>query len=239
MERIVNPAICSVYNMQKANAFCRIKYEDGVLSITGVIGPTKGGNCIGSAGQCYDEIAKGIPTNSWTKEMLNKFIDIWKEWHLNDMHPACEHQREQGWEEEAKQKVTIYHYRLTKDANEKKKAAEKAAADALKKGETFTPSEEQTTYAKLPYSVASVGKILESSYYEPAKPLYKGDTQRATEIKPRGFIEYDKDPIGILCKPCPICGYKYGTAWHKKDVPQDIIDWLFNLPESTIKPYWV
>ena len=40
-------------------------------------------------------------------------------------------------------------------------------------------------------------------------------------------------------KPCPVCGYQYGHAWQTEEVPQEVIDWLFNLPESPVVPAWV
>lgn len=40
-------------------------------------------------------------------------------------------------------------------------------------------------------------------------------------------------------KPCPVCGYKYGTAWLKEEVPTNVIKWLESLPESKIKPAWI
>lgn len=33
-----------------------------------------------------------------------------------------------------------------------------------------------------------------------------------------------------LGKPCPICGYKYGCGWIFEPVPDEVIEWLFNLP---------
>lgn len=38
---------------------------------------------------------------------------------------------------------------------------------------------------------------------------------------------------------CPDCGYKLGSAWLKEEVPQDILDWLFSLPKSKVKPAWI
>lgn len=64
-----------------------IEYQDGKLSITGVEGPKKNGDCKGSFGQCVDA----------AREINKKFADIWKCWHLNNMRPGCEHQREEGW----------------------------------------------------------------------------------------------------------------------------------------------
>lgn len=45
-----------------------------------------------------------------------------------------------------------------------------------------------------------------------------------------------KDVIG---KPCPSCGYKYGTAWLFEEVPADVLEYLRGLPEATTKPAWV
>lgn len=243
MKKIINPCACLVYTStgkeRSANAFVEITYDkEGRLSLHGVIGPISGGNCLGSCGQCYDEIRKGIPTLSWTIEMLNKLCDIWDEWHLNDMRAYCQHQKELGWCELAKEQITIYNYRLTTEALNEQHKAERAALQALKNGEVFTPTESQTFFANLPYSVESYGKELNSPHYQPKKPLYPGD-EGATRIERRGWIRFDKSEEGILCKPCPVCGYKYGSAWLKEEVPQEIIDWLFALPDTTVKPAWI
>jgi hypothetical protein len=34
-----------------------------------------------------------------------------------------------------------------------------------------------------------------------------------------GWLRPDEHPAGILCKPCPVCGYKYGTAWLYREIP--------------------
>jgi hypothetical protein len=46
-------------------------------------------------------------------------------------------------------------------------------------------------------------------------------------------------PIGHLTEACPECGYKYGTAWLKEEVPAEVIDFLNSLPETDRKPAWV
>ena len=101
MKKVVSPCLCTVYtrsgNEATARAFCEIQFENGRLSITGVIGPMPSGNCRGSAGQCVDAIREGRPCDEWTQEMLDKFCSIWDEWHLNDMRPYCKHQKELGW----------------------------------------------------------------------------------------------------------------------------------------------
>jgi hypothetical protein len=54
-----------------------------------------------------------------------------------------------------------------------------------------------------------------------------------------GRVTPEERPEGLLCKPCPICGYKYGTAWNNERVPKDVLKWLYNMPETKIAPAWV
>ena len=98
-------------------------------------------------GQCCDEILKYFRHDKKAARM----VEIWRQYHLNDMHPECEHQRELGWREMAVEAITV----------------------------------------------------------EGAK-------------KTKGWT-YEKDG-GILCKPCPVCGYKYGSAWQYMPIPADIIE---------------
>ena len=107
--KVINPGRMEVYEgSNKARVFCKIEYIKGCLSITGVVGPTVGGNARGGCGQIimefkeYDE--RGYHTlqdielaSGWSRAMLKKFFDIWNQWHLNDMRAECIHQREMGW----------------------------------------------------------------------------------------------------------------------------------------------
>ena len=96
---------------------------------------------------------------------------------------------------------------------------------------TFTPTPEQTHMALLKYSLTTPTSTLPeniSQYYEPKKPLYRGDTEH-TERKKRGFLREEEHPDGILCKPCPVCGYKYGTSWNYFPVPRDDEQIILNL----------
>ena len=239
MKKVINPCMCEVYG-GNARGFAKIEYKNGRLSLCGVIGPMRNGDAKGSCGQCTDEIRKGEPIEGWTREMLDKLCEIWDRWHLNDMRPYCEHQKELGWDELAGKKVTLYNYRLTTESMDKKKAAEKAALTALREGRTFTPTEEQITYATMPYSVKTHEELTgeAAERYEPKKPLFAGD-EGATETEMLGWLYPKYHPDGILCKPCPVCGYKYGSSWKKEEVPEDVIEWLFALPDSKVEPAWV
>lgn len=107
--------------------------------------------------------------------------------------------------------------------------AKKAVLEALRADKTFTPDTEQVLFASLPDYHTS----FENEINLPHHKLYR------TEVKTRQTISYDEDPIGILSKPCPICGYKYGSSWCKEEIPQDVIDFLSALPETTVTPAWV
>jgi hypothetical protein len=59
------------------------------------------------------------------------------------------------------------------------------------------------------------------------------------EKRAAGWVTPDEHPDGLLGKPCPVCGYAYGTAWNKESVPVKVLDWLQNLPDTAITPAWV
>ena len=105
MRKIVTPCKCDTGRANPSTAFCKIEFQNGNLSISGVIGPYSNGDAAGSCGQCIDEIRNGTPDFGWNEKMLNRFCDIWEEWHLNDLRPYCKHQKELGWDELAKEKV--------------------------------------------------------------------------------------------------------------------------------------
>lgn len=239
MSKIINPCMCNTYE-GKAKGFCKIEFENGNLSISGVIGPKRNGNAKGSCGQCVDDIRNGDPLPGWDREMLNCFCDIWEKWHLNGMRPYCQHQKELGWDQLARKEVMLYNYTLCREAMDKQKDAERASIKALKSGTVFAPTEEQVRYANLPYSITTHEKLTGEMemLYKPRKPIYAGD-KGATEIKTLGWLKPEEHPEDLLCRPCPICGYKYGTAWIKEEVPKYIIEWLFKLPEAEVEPTWI
>lgn len=145
INKAVNPGKVEVWQGRNANYFCCIKFSEGKLSITGVVGPRKSGNAY-SCGQTRDEVIK-VYNKGWNEDLYKKFQKTWDEWHLNYMRPGCEHQRMRGWEKDG----------------------------------------------------------------------------------------YDKHPS----QPCPVCGYKFGSAWKKVEIPQDVLDFLLSLPDTKITPAWI
>ncbi len=178
-------------------------------------------------GQCLDTIAKYI-----NDPVFSKIHRLWKLYHLNDMHPECEHQHALGWHELAKGKAVLYHWCITREVRKKQDSAKRSAISALERGETFTPTEEEAFFASMPYSLVTHEKKLPAEtapFYEPKKPLYPGDNGH-TETKHLGWMREDEHPDGILGKACPVCGYKFGSRWNYFPIPSDdekiIIDLL-------------
>lgn len=50
-----------------------------------------------------------------------------------------------------------------------------------------------------------------------------------------GWASYDEHPS----EPCPECGYKYGSAWLKVEVPEDVLSFLYELTETEKAYAWV
>lgn len=50
-----------------------------------------------------------------------------------------------------------------------------------------------------------------------------------------GWIRPDEHPDGLLTRPCPECGYRYGTAWKTEAVPEDILIELASIVGATIE----
>ena len=101
----------------RASVYCRIKFADGRLSITGVIGPRSSGNALGGCGQIDMEFAHRNPADNdprygepvktsdfsfapgWNAPKWYDLLEVWKQYHLNDMQAGCEHQRAIGIKE--------------------------------------------------------------------------------------------------------------------------------------------
>lgn len=143
-----------------------------------------------------------------------EILRLWKAYRLNDMHPECEHQHAAGWDKLANKKVALYHWRMTQDARNEQKAAEKAAIIALKCGEKFKPTIKQKFFANLEYSLTTYTETLPADiakYYD----------REHTEIKALGWLKESEHPDGLLAKACPVCGYKYGTSWVYFPIPAE------------------
>lgn len=78
---------------------------------------------------------------------------------------------------------------------------------------------------------------------DPAKPLtaygkhFPG--QKYDSWNMAVWIRRDEHPNGLLCEPCPECGYKYGSAWLREELPANVVEFLQSLPDTDKQPAWV
>lgn len=92
MRKVMRLGTLPTYNDRRMSVFvCAEFTNDGRLSITGVEGPTRGGNAIGGCGQIVMSLSEpgGLdgfePGPGWTLESVRRLLEIWDRWHLNDM----------------------------------------------------------------------------------------------------------------------------------------------------------
>ena len=179
------------------------------------------------SGQCLDEIA-GVLHD----ETFDKIYRLWQLYHLNDMHAECEHQRELGWREAAEEKVTIYYWKLNSEATRHQHKIEGKAKQAIKDCKCFTPTAEESWLYNLAYEINTEADELPEGlkpYYVPKTFLGKDEHK---EVKTRGWVHKKDHSKGLMCEPCPVCGYKYGSSWCYMPIPEDderIIYELFKL----------
>lgn len=78
---------------------------------------------------------------------------------------------------------------------------------------------------------------------DPSKPLNAYgrhfDGQKQDSWNMLAWVRADEHPEGLLCRPCPICGYKYGSAWLKEELPVEVVTYLEGLPVTDVQPAWV
>ena len=165
-------------------------------------------------GQCVEEIAKWFPE-----------VAPYLKYHLNDMNAACEHQEALGWHS-----CQGYH----------------------KDGETCPEPR------SLPMAIlASCGNPFDGGgkcKQQPWKAEHKLDDDGLTVTplcpscgkraqwrgpflwgKIKAIFDAEMRPeddrhcnFDAMSAPCPECGYKYGTAWLKRELPSEVITWFNN-----------
>lgn len=160
-------------------------------------------------GQCLDTIARYVKA-----PVFKELFRFWELYHLNDMHPECEHQAAAGWRDVARRYVPLYEFTLTQEARTAQRDLERRIMQAAKAGESWSTSLEEQQLLSLEYSMKYHAEALP----EALAPFYK---LSKTESKALGWLRENEHPEGILCKPCPVCGYKYGSAWNFFRIPEN------------------
>lgn len=260
---------------RRISVFLEIGFKDGKLSIAGVEGPTLGGNAIGSSGQIdghykhrnsadddprSSEYAIGVEkikfAPGWDADLWLDVLDIWKQWHLNDMQAGCEHQKGEEWKPKEVEIVTYSvdwaaHNKLKDDARN-----QVVAEGSWQRRQFFEDRKSLASYVKFspaaaillllndfdirPFHFSSVDvekfesairKMKSFVDFEPFRP----HLEMKREKKLTNWLRENEHPQGYLCKPCSVCGYEYGTAWLKQEVPEDVLQKLWSLPDADIK----
>ncbi|MFA4971502.1 MAG: hypothetical protein WC683_02735 [bacterium] len=196
--------------------FVTIKWDGKRLSLTGVEGPLSNGDAKGGCGQ----IDLVNVTQPFPGIDVAKLAEVWNRWHLNDMRAGCEHQRK-DWD--VTEKVEVIEYMLkTEHYTARNNLVESGVAELVKNGSTAV-TERQRFLLSLPLSTLHP---LDVSFYRVHK----------RETKATGWVRPEEHPKGLLNKPCPECGYKYGSQWLYEEVPEDVIAFLKSLPETVTLP---
>ena len=165
--------------------------------------------------------------DGWNEELWLDFLEVWEVWHLNDMQAGCEHQRTL-WD--SKKKVEIVTYRMTSEVLSRQNKIESAMMESAKKTGKAELTDSEQEILSLPWEIKGPERrdLVASGNYE----------EKGRETKAVGWL-YEKDhPEGILCKPCPECGYKYGSAWLEAELPDSVVSFIEGLPEADRTPYW-
>ena len=230
------------------STFCKIEFDGTRLSISGVEGPLPSGNARGGCGQIdmhadtwqFVEYAPG-----WTAESVARFLALWGARPLIDVRAYDAAMKRDGWHHIAKREVFGHEFTLSSVSSDAKRAAERSATEALRKGETFTPTAEQVAAAVRPYSITmwtdSVDRPAAPDGYEPARHFggHRSGDVKQPDRKTLGWLRPSEHPDGLLTRKHPKSGNGYGSGWYREDVPVDVLEWLVSLPDTDVKPAWV
>lgn len=208
--------------------FVTVRFDGRRLSITGVEGPRENGDCRGGCGQTGIPVASALKlAKGWDLKMVEELRAAWNAWHLNDMRAGCVHQRA-TWNVE--EPLTLQHLGWGERYSKTRQAAANCILSAGEYAEFQGIGEEVLRL--------TVGRNL------PKHPdLWGADGRRLLadgwlriekeETKTAGWVTPAEHPRGLLEKPCDVCGYRYGSAWLFEEVPLDVLEFLWGLPDAS------
>jgi len=247
MEKIMRIGTVKTYDGRDASIFIKAEFENGKFSMSGVIGPLSNGDALGGCGQInmefdhrnkkdnddrYSELItpdKITFADGWNAEKFYDLLDVWEKWHLNDMKAGCEHQMEK-WD--IGEKVELIEWKWSdKFHNWRENASDgKLTPENYRTFQIVSAQVLQVTISSpIKWESPLVKKLLADGWIKEGKK----------EIKTAGWIDESEHPKGLLMKACPECGYKYGSAWLKVDVPPEIIAQVESWPNADRKPAWI
>jgi hypothetical protein len=217
------PAGVSYPKERPAIADLAIKWSGERLSISGSFD--------GSHGQCVDSIRQAFPRS----EAVQRLCDVWDEYHLNDMTAGCASQYGNAAFDGGKM-LRIYKWTVTTEAFYRSKKIIEEVRDGLINGVSLALSDEDRDLLR----AVEAGKMgitthtkenPDPRYYSPDKG-YGTRPLSGYEDKLATWVYQHEHPEGILSKPCPVCGYKYGSKWLTRPVPASALKFLKDLLDS-------
>lgn len=230
--------------------YCKIKFEGGKLSITGVHGPMRNGDAHGSCGQ-IDMTWRGhedkiTPSQGWDTQRLVRFFNVWDEWHLNDTAAYSPAMLAAGWRDIARKPMLGYEFTLTNDAFLHRRAVEAQVMEFARSGTAVVLDEHDRMLIAVPISYVQwthEGEPVPEPrpYYQRAKNHYGigAGNVKSPERKTLGWLYPTEHPEGLLGRKLSDDEPGYGSCWWKHDLPQAEYDFLIGLPDSPVKPAWV
>ncbi len=150
---------------------------------------------------------------------LKRILDIWKEYHLNDMHAECIHQEEAGIRKLASQPLYKVEYTMTHDTIVKQRGVEDFIKKELTQNGTVALSQDQRELYTMKYSI----KKFFLNADEAKENIPEGYKLREVAATLRGHTSLSESEFGLLGKECPVCGYKYGHGWTYRPIPEEIL----------------
>lgn len=187
-----------------------------VFSASGSVWNARHTNII-CGGQCLDDLLPYFKNN----KLFNKIYYLWQNYHLNDMHPECEHQHTLGWQDLAQKRIVLNIYKQTIDTITAKNKIERETMSRLKNGESVKLTDHEKEILNLEYEIKTDEPLKNniSKYYE----------KKGTETKTLGWLREDEHKDGLLGRRCPVCDYVYGTSWKFFPIPQKDLEIIKNI----------
>lgn len=159
------------------------------------------GNRYIMGGQCLDHIKEEFYDQLENKELFDKILTLWEKYHLNDTNPWCEHN---NYGEGIQKDVTLHSLYPTDEY------------ERLSRVRELPPRHLEVTDAGM--------KNVPKALYDYSSWEIKESSN--TQKKSTGWITYDEkySPDGLIGKPCPVCGCKYGHEWYYKPIEKNDLE---------------
>lgn len=162
-------------------------------------------------GQMVDRAAGYFPED----KLAARMVEVWRRWHLNHLKAGCEHQRE-TWQSD--KPLSVVEYTWSSAFCSMRTMVEQGLL-SLEEYKHYAEHVKPLTYIctiglnspKYPFEL--VQQALDEGWIREGK----------RETKLAHWVDYREHPEGLLSKPCPVCGYKYGSAWLKEELPPEVI----------------